>query len=138
MNKKRFLIAIALSLAIGMVFFLYSSESISAMECRIINVGPGKMQQPVTIDPETLVASAGDCVVWFNNSGELIKITFKGSGDKCATPAGFFKSQQCFITSWYNHGSTTSIRLMEKGTYEYEVNARHEEVTKVIGKIEVK
>lgn len=135
MNKKRFFLAIWLSFAFVMVPFLFNPEPTSAAECHIIKVNPGKLQQPVTIKPDALMVSPGDCVVWFNNSAELIKITFKGSGDKCASPAGFFKAKECFVTSWYDNGSTTSMRLMEKGTYEYEIRAKHEEVTKVLGKI---
>ena len=138
MNKKRFFLTIGLSFAIVMVLSFYHLDSISAVECQIIRIFPGETPQSVKINPETLTISEGDCVVWFNASGGLIQVTFKGSVKKIANPGGFFESKEHMSTSWYNHGVVSSMQVMEKGLYEYTIKTKHTDAKEVVGKIEVK
>ena len=96
MIQKRF-ISFGVCFAIVMAFFLYNSGTSSALECRVIKVNPAR-SQPVSLEPETLSVAAGDCVVWVNASRQIIKVTFLGSGDMCASPTGFIKAKECFKT----------------------------------------
>ena len=138
MNKKRFFLTIGLSLAIVMGLSFYHLESTSAVECQIIRIFPGETPQSITLNPDTLTISKGDCVVWFNASGGLIQVTFKGSVKKIANPGGFFQSNDHLVTSWFNHGVVTSMVVMEKGLYEYTVKTKQTDAKEFVGKIEVK
>lgn len=138
MKGRRTIIKIGIFCTIVMLLCLFSLQTISALECRVIKIRPGRGMQPVLIEPDMLVISEGDCAVWINATNKWIKIRFLGSGSTCATPTGFFAEKSCFVSSWNHEGSTVSIRLMEKGVYEYEIITKHDEHKKVKGKIEVK
>jgi hypothetical protein len=87
------------------------------------------IQRPIRIEPETLLISKGDCVIWFNRaeSAEEVKVSFEGgkkglSGTEA--PTGFSLDEaSCYATSWIPFAKTSSLRLMEKGTYVYVIEA---------------
>jgi hypothetical protein len=60
------------------------------------------------------------CIVWFNGSKNLIKVSF-GDIEKCAFPVGFIKGKGCFDTGWMPTGTTGSLRMTEKGTSEFSI-----------------
>jgi hypothetical protein len=138
MKRRKHLIEIGIGCAIVMIICLFSLQPISALECRVIKINPGKGIRPLSIEPDMFVISEGDCVVWVNATNRWVKIRFLGSGSTCATPTGFFTEKNCFVSGWHYTGSTMSIRLMEKGVYEYEVIVKKDEHIKIKGKVEVK
>ena len=129
MNKKRLLIAVVVSFVVVMMVGLLSLGIVSAQECRLIKIH-GRSEHPsLAIEPQTSFISKGDCVVWFNRVfTDEIMVTFK-EGKKCLdvtkAPMGFtLDAETCFVTSWIPFVGTTSLRFMEKGTYEYTVKAK--------------
>ena len=68
-------------------------------------------------------------MVWFNRVfTDEVMVTFK-EGKKCLdvtnAPMGFtLDAETCYVTSWMPFAGTSSLRFMEKGTYEYTVKAK--------------
>ena len=67
--------------------------------------------------------------MWFNRFiNEVVKVSFK-EGEKCMgvtnAPMGFsLNAQGCYGTEWIPFGGTSSLRFMEKGTFEYTVETK--------------
>ncbi len=142
MNKKKLVITLGVSFVVAMMIGFLSLEIVSAQECRIIKIH-GRTEHPsIMIEPETIFLSKGDCVVWFNRfTAEDIKVTFE-EGKKCldvtTAPIGFsLNAQTCYVTSWMPFVGTSSLRFMEKGTYEYSVEAKNIGGVKAKGRIVV-
>ena len=129
MNKKKLLIAAALSLGIIMMGYLCNPETIFAQECRIIRMLGGPEHSTIMLEPETLFTSKGDCVVWFNRvQAKEIQVIFE-EGKKCSdgtmAPMGFsYDQNNCYVTNYIPFAGTSSLRFMEKGTYNYVVKAK--------------
>jgi hypothetical protein len=142
MYKKKLSIAIGLSFLFAMIIGLATSGTISAQQCRIVELVATGEDDSIKIEPEPLLTTKGDCVVWFNRAGaEGIKIIFEDA-KKCEVttqaPMGFTKdSAGCYVGNWIPFSGTTSLTFMEKGTYEYVVVARGREDKKVKGHIQV-
>ena len=142
MKKKGLLIVMGYIFVFAMIIFLSNPGTLSAQECRFIKIIGGDTELPflMMLEPETIVVSKGDCVVWFNRfTAETLKVTFK-EGKKCAdvtqAPMGFsLNAQGCYVTNWMPFGGTSSLRFMEKGTYEYTVEAKNRGDAKAKGKI---
>jgi len=129
MNKKRLLIAIVVSFVVAMMIGLLSLEIVSAQECRLIKIH-GRTEHPtIMIEPETIYVSKGDCVVWFNRvTAKEIQVNFE-EGKRCLdvtnAPMGFsLNAQSCYVTSWVPFAGTSSLRFIEKGTYNYVVETK--------------
>jgi len=142
MNKKKLVITLGVSFVVAMMIGFLSLEIVSAQECRIIKIH-GRTEHPsIMIEPETTFLSKGDCVVWFNRfTAEDVKVTFE-EGKKCLdvtnAPMGFsLNAQTCYVTSWMPFVGTSSLRFMEKGTYEYSVEAKNIGGVKAKGRIVV-
>ena len=142
MNKKKLVITLGVSFVVAMMIGFLSLEIVSAQECRIIKIH-GRTEHPsIMIEPETTFLSKGDCVVWFNRfTAEDVKVTFE-EGKKCldvtTAPMGFsLNAQTCYVTSWMPFVGTSSLRFMEKGTYEYSVEAKNIGGVKAKGRIVV-
>jgi len=142
MNKKKLVITLGVSFVVAMMIGFLSLEIVSAQECRIIKIH-GRTEHPsIMIEPETVFLSKGDCVVWFNRfTAEDVKVTF-ADGKKCLdvthAPMGFsLNAQACYVTSWMPFVGTSSLRFMEKGTYEYSVEAKNIGGVKAKGRIVV-
>lgn len=82
------------------------------------------------------MVSEGDCVVWFNGSKDLIKVSFGDSG-KCAFPVGFMERKGCFNTDWMPAGTTGSLLMTGKGTSEFTIHAKKNPTNPVKGTIKV-
>jgi len=139
MNKKRLLIAVVISFVVAMMIGLLSMEIVSAQECRIIKIHGRTDLSTVMIEPETIYATKGDCVVWFNRVAKDIMVKFD-EGKRCAdvtqAPMGFsLNAQSCFVTSWLPFAGTSSLRFMEKGTYNYVVEAKGQKDVEAKGQI---
>jgi len=142
MNKKKLVIALGVSFVVAMMIGLLSLEIVSAQECRLIKIH-GRSEHPsIAIEPETSFISKGDCVVWFNRLfTDEIMVTFK-DGKKCLdvtnAPMGFtVDAQSCYVTSWLPFAGTSSLRFMEKGTYEYTVKTKNWKGITATGRIKV-
>ena len=144
MNKKGLTIVMGFILVLAVIIFLSNQGTISAQECRFVKIIGGDTELPflMGIEPETMVVSKGDCVVWFNRfTAETLKVTFE-EGKKCldvtTAPMGFsLNAQTCYVTSWMPFVGTSSLRFMEKGTYEYSVEAKNIGGVKAKGRIVV-
>jgi hypothetical protein len=139
MNKKRLLIAVVVSFVVAMMIGLLSLEKVSAQECRLIKIHGRTDLSTVMIEPETIYATKGDCVVWFNRVAKDIMVKFD-EGKRCAdvtqAPMGFsLNAQSCFVTSWLPFAGTSSLRFMEKGTYNYVVEAKGQKNVEAKGQI---
>jgi hypothetical protein len=108
-------------------------------------VGHAESEHPsLIIEPEIAFVSQGDCVVWFNRLatvGQEVMVIFK-DGKKCLdvskSPTGFsLDAETCYVTSWIPFAGTSSLRFMQKGTYEYVVKAKGWEDVKAKGQIKV-
>ena len=139
MNKKKLFIMISLTLVLAITICLVAQETISADKCRIVRIHgyayPGKN---VRIEPDTIWAAQGTCVVWVNLARNQIRIVFE-DGKKCAdvtdAPTGFsLDAKSCYVTTFLPLGGTSSLRFSEKGTFDYVVEAFGGEV-KEKGKI---
>jgi hypothetical protein len=143
MKKKRLLIAVGLSFVFTMVMYLSNYETTFAQECRIVRIIGLEMHRSVRIEPETLLVSKGDCVVWFNRAeAEDIKVSF-ADAKKCMSvtnaPVGFSAdSAGCYVTNWIPFAGTSSLRFMEKGFYDYVLEVKGMPGVKIKGAIEVK
>jgi len=147
MENKRIRVTIlaALSMMVAVTFLLNSGQIAEASECQIVRLqrDPAAAYQ-VEIEPRTLWISKGDCVVWFNRieptSAPEIMIKFR-EGKKCdevtEASSGFSLdgTEGCYGTGKMPFGGTSSLRFIEKCTYEYEVVAPGKE--KSAGKIVV-
>jgi hypothetical protein len=139
MNKKKLMIVIGFIFVLAMIILLSNRGTLPAQECRIILIHG---LSEIMIEPETKFLSKGDCVVWFNRfTAEDVKVTFQ-EGKKCSdvtnTPMGFsLNAQGCYVTSWIPFAGTSSLRFMEKGTYEYTVEAKIRGGVKAKGRIVV-
>jgi hypothetical protein len=129
MNKKSLVIAVVVSFVVAMMMSLFNVGKASAQECRLIKIH-GRTEHPsLAIEPQTSFISKGDCVVWFNRVfTDEVMVIFK-EGKKCLdvtkAPMGFtLDAETCYVTSWIPFAGTTSLRFMEKGTYEYTVKAK--------------
>lgn len=129
MKKKKLVIALGVSFVVAMMLGLLSLEIVSAQECRLIKIH-GRSEHPsIAIEPAISFISKGDCVVWFNRLfTDETMVTFK-EGKMCLdvtkSPMGFvLDSNTCYVTSWIPFAGTSSLRFMEKGTYEYTVQAK--------------
>jgi len=139
MNKKRLLIAVVVSFVVAMMIGLLSLEIVSAQECRIIKIHGRTDLSTVMIEPETIYATKGDCVVWFNRVAKDIMVKFD-EGKRCAdvtqAPMGFsLNEHSCYVTSWIPFAGTSSLRFMQKGTYKYVVEAKGQKNVEAKGQI---
>jgi hypothetical protein len=142
MNKKKLMIVMGFIFVFAMLILLSKLGTIFAQECRIIKIH-GRTEHPsIMIEPETIFLSKGDCVVWFNRfTAEDVKVTFE-EGKKCLdvtnAPIGFsLNAQSCYVTSWMPFVGTSSLRFIEKGTYDYTVEAKNIGGVKAKGRIVV-
>jgi hypothetical protein len=143
MNKKKLMIVIGFIFVLAMIIFLSKLGTLSAQECRVIKIHGWTEHRSIMIEPETIVLSKGDCVVWFNQiMPGVVKVTFE-EGKKCSdvsnAPMGFsLNASNCYVTSWIPFGGTSSLRFMEKGTYQYTVEGKISGGVKAKGLIIVK
>jgi len=125
MKKKMLLPLVALSLILAITFLLVSQKTLSASECRIVRIIAFASYQNITLDPKTIYANKGDCVIWFNNAGKSeVQIVFEG-GKECADVVEAsmdFKLDEnsCLITKTYipNRG-TASFAFDKAGSFDY-------------------
>ena len=143
MNKSRLLVVIRFIFFFTTIIYLSNLRIISAQECRLVKFRGIIGYPSLTIEPSTIFLSQGDCVVWFNAvSAGKVKVSI-ADGKKCALATtaarGFVldKPTSCYVTSWIGYTGTTSLRFMEKGTYNYVVESNSTPVLKVEGWVEV-
>ncbi len=122
---------------LGMVLAKPPMTAAQEEVCRIVNLRgslfstgaapPPPTRPDLAIDPPNLRVPVGACVVWVNwiRGGE-VKISFK-EGKRCQdvtqSPMGFKLERQtgCFLTDFLRMGQTSSLRFMQEGTYEYDL-----------------
>jgi len=112
--------------------FLTNHESVKAQEvqkckspeCNVIRFYKD-LEKTVRIEPETLYASKGDCIIWVNWSpNQKVYVTFE-EGKRCqdiVDASADFKinSQGCFIADLIlPRGGTASLVFKKEGTYDY-------------------
>jgi len=141
MNKKRLLAAFGVSFVVAMMIGLLSLETVSAQECRLIKIHGKIDPSTVMIEPDTIYVSKGDCVVWFNRVAKEIQVIFE-EGKRCVdvtqAPMGFSVNEHsCYVTSWIPFAGTSSLRFMEKGTYNYVIETKGMKNVKAKGQIVV-
>ena len=62
----------------------------------------------------------------------------KNCADVTSFPTAFsLNSQGCYVTSWIPLAGTSSLRFMQKGTYEYLIEAKGRLGGEIKGKIKV-
>lgn len=138
MEKKQYLGAIVCILLISACLILTWTDSAAAQDCRVIRIHGIAAHDVVRLEPETMWVPKGTCVIWFNrSSAHQVKVVFQ-EGKRCASvsdaPMGFsLDHQNCYVTSWIPFGGTSSLRFLEAGTYEYDIQATGEQV-EVAGK----
>jgi len=144
-SKKRVFTVSVLVLFFIMTSLVVYQRSVNAGSCQIVKVAQDPSDpDAIRIEPTDLWIKKGDCVVWFNDriraSKPEIMVKFR-EGKKCEettdAPTGFKRdeAENCYITGMIPYGGTSSLRFMEKGSYEYEVMAGGKETAK--GKIVV-
>lgn len=101
-------------------------------DCKIVTLHGKNM---ITVDPETVTVPKGACVIWFSRAEpNTLRITFR-EGKKCQesseAPSSFILDQAGCYTTSYNmkEGTTASLRFMEPGTYDYEIEDRTRTIT---------
>ena len=126
------------SLVFSATIGLFNPGTISAIQCDIIRLNPGG-EHTVKIEPPGMMMQDGDCVVWFNATTDLVKVTLTGKNCSSAigVPVGFVEDNECFSTDWMPVGATGSMQLKERGTYEFTVETKFEPGKKVKGTINV-
>jgi hypothetical protein len=128
MMEKRLLLVVGLVSMLAVTIMLLAQDIGIAQDCRIIRVHGGITlgQSEYRVEPETVIASKGTCVIWFNRAvANEIKIVFK-EGKRCASmseaPVGFsLDHEQCFVTTWVPFGGTASLKFTQAGTFDYTV-----------------
>jgi plastocyanin len=131
MNKKKYLITIGVSFVIGIMIYLLNLQTIFAEQppeiaCGFVQINGKMTEQHKTImfDPKTIKINKGDCVVWFNRVYEKEVLVAFEEGKKCKiltqAPVGYKlnKENNCYV-SMIPFAGTSSLRFMEKGTYNY-------------------
>lgn len=124
MNRR--MLQVLMVIAAMMVAGFVMIQAVEAQECRVIRVQGMEVHGSIRVEPEVLTIGKGDCVVWFNRaSAQEVKVVF-AEGKRCASvsaaPMGFsLDHQQCYVTSWIGFGGTSSLRFLEAGRYDYEV-----------------
>jgi hypothetical protein len=143
MNKKRLLIVVGLGFIVSMGIFLFHLNTISAQECRIVRIqrlssfagSPGGIR----LEPETILVSQKDCVVWFSRAETEVQVIFadaKQCLDVTKAPSGFITDpQNCYVSTLIPFGGTSSLRFEKKGAYDYEVAPKGGNGLKVKGHI---
>ncbi len=127
MNRKKLCTAGVITIIFA-VLVLAHWETVNAQDCRIIRIHGMAVHESIRVEPETLLVSKGDCVIWFNRAAaNEIKIVFE-EGKRCASvsdaPMGFsLDHNECFVTSWIPFAGTSSLRFKEAGAYDYAIEA---------------
>ena len=122
--KKMF--GTAILLVIAVIVTAISVNNSGAQDCRVIRIQGLASHDSIRVEPETISISKGTCVIWFNRaSANEVKILFK-DGKKCSdvtdSAVGFsLDSSNCFVTTWIPFGGTSSLRFMQAGSYEYQI-----------------
>lgn len=132
MDKHNYLLRmVCTTLVFGMAIFLLDPGTPEAQEqCKLVTIsGQAFPDVSVRIEPQSLAVSKGDCVVWVNWARATeVKILFR-EGKKCqgvtkaATGFKFEENSGCYVTDSLPLGGTSSLRFMEEGTFDYEIEA---------------
>ena len=143
MVKKRLLAISGLVLILTLTFLLVHQETSSAAECRIIRINSTVQYQNVTLDPKTIIANKGDCLIWFNNAGQSeVKISFE-EGKKCTdvleTSMDFeLDKENCLVTkSYIPPRGTASFVFDKEGSFDYVAEVKGTAL-KIKGTVKVK
>lgn len=132
MNRVRVsLMQVIFCLALVVIAVMVSHGSLDAQDCRIVRIYGGIPQyvEGIRIEPETIWASKGTCVIWNNTMRtDEVKIVFE-EGKKCDdmtdASVGFkLDAENCYVTTWIPFGGTSSLMFREEGTFEYVVEAK--------------
>jgi len=143
MNKKRLLIVVRFLVIFLMIMCVSYRTAFFAQECQLISISDKGSHGSVRIEPENLLISRGDCVIWFNRAviaGE-VKVIFDDA-KKCSSeteaPVGFsFDNENYYDTNWIPFAGTSSLRFTMKGKYTYVIEAKDRESVKTKGEIQV-
>ena len=123
MNRKKLCIAGVVTIIFVVSIVFANWKTINAQDCRIIRIQGMAVHESIRVEPETLLVSKGDCVIWFNRAAANdIKIVFE-EGKRCASVSdasmGFsLDHNDCFVTSWIPFAGTSSLRFKEAGAYD--------------------
>lgn len=127
MNRETFAYKTVLGVVLMVIISIGSLVDVRAQECRVIRITGMETHNSIGVEPERMLISKGDCVVWFNRAAATnVKIIFE-EGKACAAateaPVQFHMDDyhQCFVTSWVPFAGTSSLSFKEKGTYKYVV-----------------
>ena len=143
MKKRMLLPVVALSLILAIAFLLVSQKTSSASECRIIRINATAQYQNVTLDPKTINANKGDCLIWYNNAAQSdVKVSFE-EGKKCtdvveASMDFQLDEENCLVTKTYIPPRGTASFVFDKeGSFDYVVEVKGTAL-KVKGTVKVK
>ena len=127
MNKSRLLIAMGLAFILFITLFPLAQETVTAgEECRIIRIMGKDQYGGMRLEPEYVTVTKGACVIWTNWSRGLeVAIEFE-DGKTCedVTDAAMdfsLNERSCYVTTYLALGQTSSLRFMQKGSYNYNV-----------------
>jgi len=143
MVKKRLLAISGLVLILSFAFLLVNQETSSASECRIIRINATAQYQNVTLDPKTIYANKGDCLIWYNNAGQSdVKISFE-EGKKCTdvleTSMDFqLDAENCLVTKTYIPPRGTASFVFDKAGSFDDVAEVKGTALRIIGTVKVK
>lgn len=142
MKKKMLLIVVVLAFITIMTLALSIQRIVDAQDCRIVRItaGVGERLDEIALEPRTMRVDEGTCVIWINLSRSPdVEIKFRDGG-KCIeatdAPTGFNPEllSGCYVTGMIHMGATSSLRFVEKGTFEYMVETAQETI-KTTGEI---
>jgi len=127
MKKNNYVLCgIRVVLAFGVAILLAHSDVINAQDCRLVMIHSGEknVAEGIVIEPVTVWASKGTCVIWSNWLRERqVKVMFnEGKKTEIATGAvrGFeLDAANAYLTSWIPTGGTASLKFNEEGTFGY-------------------
>ena len=121
---KRIFFASGMLVGAIVVALLVVQGMVLAQECRVIRIHGMATHQSIRLEPETILVSKGDCVIWFNRAAaQEVKVVFE-DGKKCSSVSeaatGFsLDHENCFVTTWLPFGATSSLRFVQAGRYDY-------------------
>ena len=143
-QKRNLTTTIGVTLILAVSFILIAQSIVNAEKvCRLEDikvvriVGQSEGDGSLTVEPNTMNITSGDCVVWVNwSKGGEVMVVFS-DGKACydvtrKTSSGFSMESQknCYVTNFIPYGGTSSLTFKDKGVFEYEVIAENGKSTK--------
>lgn len=140
---------ILVGLGLFTLLIVFSTNSLSAgnsSDIKVIKIYKSKTEKgDLVLDPPVIYVNKGTVIIWTNgiDGKEEVQVVF-ADGKRCKvvsfSPAqnGFsLDAKACYATIFMPYASTSSLKFLDIGTFEYSV-ATQDEKKKVKGKIIVR